>query len=81
MSFWYKKKDVNGIPYGCVFRVGEDEDDNDIDDSQPPATAEEYLRRGMREVKNLTAIAGKFGIYFSYFNLISLKGKAFFYLF
>lgn len=58
MSFWFKKKDGNGVPYGCVFRVGED-DDSDIDDSRPPATAEEYLRRGMREVKNLTAIAGK----------------------
>ena len=34
-----------------------DEDDIDVDESQPPATAEEYLKRVMKEAQQIKDVA------------------------
>jgi len=55
MSLWFKN-DYDDLSLGPV--LGVSDDGENIDEDHPPATAEEFLRRCMREAKSFNFCAG-----------------------
>lgn len=68
MSLWFRNE-YDDLALGPVFGVNDDCDS--VDESQPPSTAEEFLRRCMREARSYNYCAGNDGEFSARFNNFS----------